>query len=96
MDDYSIASLNESKNEWCIRLVNILTYHIIDGFKSIFSEAWKICKDDDELEKYLMTFQNLLSKIPVVVLECVCGSTFGETRNKIDCVRLASPQSLSS
>lgn len=64
MDDYSIASLNESKNEWCIRLVNILTYHIIDGFKSIFSEAWKICKDDDEMEKYLMTFQNLLSKIP--------------------------------
>ena len=47
MDDYSIASLNESKNEWCIRLVNILTYHIIDGFKSIFSEAWKICKEQN-------------------------------------------------
>ena len=26
--------------------------------------TWKICKDDDEMEKYLMTFQNLLSKIP--------------------------------
>tara|TARA_B100000424_G_C22945484_1_gene503258 strand:- start:3679 stop:4848 length:1170 start_codon:yes stop_codon:yes gene_type:complete len=64
MDDYSMASLNESKNEWCIRLVNIMTGHIIDGFKSIFNEAWKICKDDDEMEKYLMTFQNLMSKIP--------------------------------
>ena len=64
MDDFNIVSLNESKNEWCIRLVNVLTFQIIDGFKSIFNESWKLCKENDQTEKYLMTFQNLLSKIP--------------------------------
>ena len=34
MDDYSIASLSESKNEWCARLVNTLTPAIIAGLKS--------------------------------------------------------------
>lgn len=64
MDDYNIHSLNESKNEWCVRLVNVLTYHIIVGFKSIFNESWKLCKLNSEQEKYLMTFQNMISQIP--------------------------------
>ena len=64
MDDYSITSLTESKNEWCARLVSILTYHIIDGVNSIFDEAMKLCIENDEENKYLMTFQNLLSAIP--------------------------------
>ena len=64
MDDYSVNSLTESKNEWCARLVNILTHHIRDGFKSIFEEAIKICEDNEESNKYLMTFQNLLTTIP--------------------------------
>jgi hypothetical protein len=25
MDDFSVSSLSESKNEWCARLLNILT-----------------------------------------------------------------------
>lgn len=64
MDDYSVNSLTESKNEWCARLVNILTHHIRDGLKSIFDESIKICEDNDESNKYLMTFQNLLTTIP--------------------------------
>ena len=64
MDDYSINSLTESKNEWCARLVSILTHSIIVGVKSIFDEAIKLCIDNDEENKYLMTFQNLLSQIP--------------------------------
>ena len=64
MDDYNIHSLNESKNEWCVRLVNVLTYHIVEGFKSIFHESWKLCKVNKEQEKYLMTFQNMISQIP--------------------------------
>ena len=39
MDDYSISSLTESKNEWCVRLVNIFTPAVIVGLKSIFKEA---------------------------------------------------------
>lgn len=64
MDDYSINSLQESRNEWCARLVNILTPLVIEGFKSIFDESWKLCEENDEADKYLMTFQNLISRVP--------------------------------
>tara|TARA_B100000787_G_scaffold169470_1_gene160747 strand:- start:3837 stop:4907 length:1071 start_codon:yes stop_codon:yes gene_type:complete len=64
MDDYSMSSLGESKNEWCARLVNILTPAVIDGLKSIFKEALELCEENDELDKYLMTFQTFLSRIP--------------------------------
>ena len=59
-----ISNLNESRNEWCSRLVSIFTPLIVDGVRSIFSEAWKICIQNDEANKYLMTFQNLLSRVP--------------------------------
>ena len=39
MDDYSLSSLSESKNEWCARLVSLLTHHIIIGIDSIFNEG---------------------------------------------------------
>ena len=64
MDDYSTNSLQDSRNEWCARLVNILTPLVIEGFKSIFDESWKLCEENDETEKYLMTFQNLISRVP--------------------------------
>ena len=64
MDDYNITSITESKNEWCARLTNILTPCLIEGIKSIFEEAYKLCLENDEDEKYLMTFQNLLNNIP--------------------------------
>jgi len=73
MDDYTSNILNDSKNEWSILLINYITPHIIDGFKSIFNESVNLCEQNDEIEKYLMTFQNLLSRIPkwnqTVVLE---------------------------
>ena len=64
MDDYSVNSLVESKNEWCARLVSILTPAIIVGLKSIFDEAIKLCEDNDEEDKYLMTFQTFLTRVP--------------------------------
>jgi len=64
MDDYSLSSLTESKNEWCARLVSILTHHVVIGIESIFSESLKLCEDNYEEAKYLMTFQNLLTAIP--------------------------------
>lgn len=63
MDDYDVSNLYESKNEWAARLVNILTPTIIEGCRSIYNEAWKLCLDNDEEEKYLMTFQNLLARV---------------------------------
>ena len=64
MDDFSVTSLGESKNEWCARLLNILTPSISQGVKSIFDEAWKLCLDNKEKDKYLMTFQNFLTRVP--------------------------------
>ena len=64
MDDYSLSSLSESKNEWCSRLVNTLTPAIIDGMKSIYNESLQLCIENDEEDKYLMTFQTFLSRIP--------------------------------
>jgi len=64
MDDFNINSLVESKNEWSMRLLNILTPSLIKGIKSIFDEAFELCQTNDNEEKYLMTFQNLLNNIP--------------------------------
>jgi hypothetical protein len=64
MDDYNVNVLSEAKNEYSSRLVTILTPLMIEGIKSIFEEATKLCLDNDEEEKYLMTFQNFLSRVP--------------------------------
>jgi hypothetical protein len=64
MDDFNVSSLHESKNEWGARLITILTPLVIDGYKSILDEAIKLCKDNGEMDKYLMTFQNFISRIP--------------------------------
>ena len=64
MDDFSLSSLQESRNEWCSRLITVVTPCVIDGVKSIFEESWKLCVENDEKTKYLMTFQNFLSRVP--------------------------------
>ena len=64
MDDFNISTLHESRNEWAARLITILTPVIIDGYRSILDEAIKLCKDNNENDKYLMTFQNFISRIP--------------------------------
>ena len=64
MDDFVISNLHESRNEWCGRLVSIFTPLVTEGIQSIFDEAWKMCLENDEASKYLMTFQNLLSRVP--------------------------------
>ena len=64
MDDFNVSALHESKNEWGSRLVTLLTPLVIDGYKSILEESVKLCKDNNEMDKYLMTFQNLISRIP--------------------------------
>jgi hypothetical protein len=75
MDDFVISNLHESRNEWCSRLVSIFCPLVIEGIRSIFNESWKMCVENDEVSKYLMTFQNLLSRIPKwnnVIIEEEC------------------------
>jgi len=64
MDDFNVSSLHESKNEWGARLLTILTPLMIEGLKSIFDESVKLCQENNQMDKYLMTFQNLIARIP--------------------------------
>lgn len=64
MDDYNVNVLSEAKNEYCSRLLNIFTPLIIQGIQSIYKEAVDLCEQNDEHNKYLMTFQNFLTRVP--------------------------------
>jgi hypothetical protein len=64
MDDFVMSNLHEARNEWCSRLISIFTPLVNEGIKSIFNEAYKLCSENKETDKYLMSFQNLLSSIP--------------------------------
>ena len=64
MDDYNVDILSQAKSEYSANLVNIIIPLIIEGFKSIFKEAWQLCITNDEDSKYLMTFQNFLTRVP--------------------------------
>lgn len=64
MDDFNVSALHESKNEWGARLLTILTPCVIEGFRSILEQAVTLCRTNGEMDKYLMTFQNLISHIP--------------------------------
>ncbi len=59
-----LSNLNEARNEWCSRLVSILTPRIMEGIRSIFNESWKVSVENGEVEKYLMTFQNFICRVP--------------------------------
>jgi hypothetical protein len=96
MDDFVLGNLQESRNEFCARLINILTPHIAHGLKSIFDEAWKLCIDNEEAPKYLMTFQNFLMRVPkwnVAIIEqeatrIVERSGCGHIEELITCVHI--------
>ncbi len=64
MDDFTLSNLYESRNEWSARLISILTPLVVQGFNSIFEESINLCNENNENDKYLMTFQNLLSRVP--------------------------------
>ena len=64
MDDFSPESLAESKNEWCARLVSVVTPAVIEGLQGIFQEALELCTTNGQDDKYLMTFQNFLGRVP--------------------------------
>lgn len=102
MDDYSLASLAESKNEWCARLVNALTPAVIEGIRSIFKEAEDLCEREDQSDKYLMTFQTYLSRIPKWNEEIIKGererieerSRCGYLEDLITCVHVVQLKAL--
>jgi len=52
--------LVETKTEYTIQLVNIITPYLLEGFKSIYDDAKKISKKGEELK----VFQTCLRRIP--------------------------------
>ena len=102
MDDYSMSSLQDSRNEWCSRLISIFTPLITQGIKSIFDESNKLCLENDEEDKYLMTFQNFLTRIPkwntsVIETETkriIENSKCGYLEDLITCVHIIQLKSL--
>jgi hypothetical protein len=102
MDDYSLTNLYESRNEFTARLVNLLTPHMIHGFQTMFNEAWKLCSENDETDKYLMTFQNFLSRVPkwnstIINTECARikeASSCNYLEELIACVHVVQLKSL--
>lgn len=63
MDDFNLTSLNDSRNEYCSLFINKVTPFIVQGITAIFRDAVDLCAENDEDEKYLMTFQNCLSRV---------------------------------
>ena len=62
MDDHT--TLTEAQYEWALRLVHIVSPLVYEGLHSMFEESMKLCKETKEEEKYLMTFQKFLSRVP--------------------------------
>lgn len=104
MDDYSLSTIIESKNEWCARLTNTLTPCIIEGIRSVFNEAYNVCQENDEEAKYLMTFQNFLNNIPKWSSEIIehekqriiTSSACNYLEDLLSCVHISQLKSLTS
>jgi hypothetical protein len=63
MESYT-SEVRCSTTEWANQLILRISPHIINGFQSIFNESVELCEKNNEPSKYLMTYQNLLSRIP--------------------------------
>lgn len=103
MDDFSLSSLSSSKDEWCSRLLSMITGPVIDGFRSIFTEANELCITNEEDDQYLITFQTFLARVPkwnteIVNTECkrieeATGCSYLE--DLITCVHIINLKALS-
>jgi hypothetical protein len=70
--------LVETKKEYTTQLVNIISPFIFDGIQSLYEEACKVSKDNEELK----IFQNFLKKIPgwnPLILEAETGRILKES-----------------
>lgn len=64
MDDFNIPALTESRNSYTNLLISKLTPQICQGLESLFQDTYRLCEENDEETKCLMTFQNVLARIP--------------------------------
>lgn len=63
MDDFNLNTIQESRAEWCEQFIMIVRPTILEGFDELFKEANKLCRDRQQPDKYLITFQNMICQI---------------------------------
>ena len=68
MDDFVLSNLQESKNEWCSRLVSIFTPLVIEGVRSIFNES----------------LEDLITCVHIIQLKVLTCIRVGNKQKKID------------
>jgi len=64
MEDTNVAILVDAKEEYTKQLISILKSCIYQGVKSVYMDAKDICHQDNTPDNVLITFQDLLSRIP--------------------------------
>ena len=64
MEDNNVGILVDAKEEYTKQLISILKPSIYQGIKSIYIDAKDICHQDNTPDNVLMSFQDLLSRIP--------------------------------
>jgi len=60
----NISLLVEAKTEYTNQLIKLLKKPLYEGFKSLYDDSVNICKNNNEKNFELKTFQNLLGRIP--------------------------------
>ena len=104
MDSYNINNLSEGQYEWALKLVKILSPFVHEGIQSMLSESIRLCEETKENNKYLMTLQNFLARVPnwnneIIQKECNriierSGCTYME--DLISCVHISHLKILAS
>ncbi len=104
MDSYNINNLSEGQYEWALKLVKILLPYIHEGINSMLTESIRLCEETKETNKYLMTLQNFLARVPnwnpeIIQKECTriiekSGCTYIE--DLISCVHISHLKILAS
>lgn len=104
MDSYNINNLSEGQYEWALKLVKILLPYIHEGIQSMLTESIRLCEETKETNKYLMTLQNFLARVPnwngeIIQKECNriierSGCTYME--DLISCVHISHLKILAS
>ena len=64
MEDNNVGILVDAKEEYTKQLISILKPCIYQGIKSIYMDSKDICHQDNTPDNVLMSFQDLLSRIP--------------------------------
>ncbi len=59
-----LADHRRAQDEFTLQLVDALAPPVLQGFRDILDSSIELCKEQGEEEKYLMTFQNTLARIP--------------------------------